>query len=179
MSEQDSFYEEEAYQDEDLDEILNQPVDEDEMIQAVNEETEWELSEEEEGLYKRLQAKVQRQDMILKTFAALEEKPSEEDITDFKAKHGEAYLVSLSEKENFIFRPLKRQEWRNLMQQTSKLDEYKKSEAIAIRGVVWPQLNNMNVGSLAAGTVDTLRDLVLEASNFMTPDRAVQLVRKL
>lgn len=178
MQEQDNFYTEDVYVDENLDEILNTPVEEDEEL-YLDAAEDFSLTEDEEKELKRLQAKVKRQDVILRTFASLEERPSDEEIENFKRIHGECYLASFSEKENFLFRPLKRQEWRQLMAQTAKLDEYKKSEAIVMRGTVFPQLNNINIGGLAAGTVDSLRDLILEASNFMTPDRSVQLVRKL
>lgn len=173
----DSFYDEEAYVDENLDEILEQPTEEEEFY--ATEEDFSELTEEEEEQLKRLQAKVKRQDLILKTWASLEQKPSEEEIQQYRNLYGEIYLASFGEKENFLFRPLKRQEWRNLMSQTQKLDEFKKSEAIVMRGTVFPKLNNINIGGLTAGTIDSLRDLILEASNFMTPDRAIQLVRKL
>lgn len=175
---EDSFYDETAYVDQDLDELLEAPLDDEEELLVLDED-EFELSQEEEKELKRLQAKLKRQDIILRTFASLEERPTDEQIEGFKQQYGECYLASFSEKENFLFRPLKRQEWRNLMAQTAKLDEFKKSEAIVMRGIVFPKLNNMNIGSLAAGTVDSLRDLILEASNFMSPDRSVQLVRKL
>jgi len=181
MQEQDEFYDENAdgveYIDENLDEILEQPIEEDE--QFFFEDDDVELSEEEQQELQRLQAKLKRQDIILQTFASLEERPSDEEIEGYKRQYGECYLASFSEKENFLFRPLKRQEWRQLMSQTAKLDEFKKSEAIVIRGIVFPKISNVNIGSLAAGTVDSLRDLILEASNFMSPDRSVQLVRKL
>ena len=176
IEEKDGFYSDE-YEDEDLDAIMDEPLAED--LNLIDEDEDIEMSEEDELELRRLQAKAQKQDMILRIFTSLQEKPSQEEIEGFKHQYGECYLVSFSEQENFLFRPLKRQEWRTMMTQTAKLDEFKKSEAIVIKGIVWPALNNINIGGLTAGTVETLRDLILEASNFMTPDRAVQLVRKL
>jgi len=177
MTEENVLEQDDFYVDQDLDSIMEEPLEED--IKLLDENEDIELTEDEEVELRRLQAKAQKQDIILKVFSSLKKKPSEEEIENFKHQYGECYLVSFSEQENFLFRPLKRQEWRTLMAQTAKLDEFKKSEAIVIKGVVWPKLNNINIGGLTAGTVETLRDLILEASNFMTPDRAVQLVRKL
>lgn len=173
---EDNFYDEEAYVDENLDEILEMPTEED---QQHYEEDYSEMTDEENQELQRLQAKLKKQDLIMRTWASLEVRPSEDDIENFKKQFGECYLASFSEKENFLFRPLKRQEWRSLMSQTAKLDEFKKSEGIVMKGTVFPKLNNINIGGLSAGTIDSLRDLILEASNFMTPDRAIQLVRKL
>ena len=108
-----------------------------------------------------------------------EKKPTEQEVEKFKNMHGEVYFISLAEKENFIFRPLKRHEWRSLMAKVAKVDDFKKAEAVVIAGVVWPKLSEITTSALSAGSIDALRDMILEASNFMTPDRAVQLVRKL
>ena len=173
----DSFYNTEEYADEDLDGIISAATEE--QLKTLPNDGDYTLSKEEEETYQKLQEKVRRQDIIIKTYLALEKRPNEDEINKLKLTHGEIYFISMTEKEHFIFRSLKRQEWRNLMATIAKLDDFKKAEAIVMKGVVWPQLNNIAVGGLSAGTIDALRDMILEASNFMTPDRAVQLVRKL
>ena len=104
---------------------------------------------------------------------------SDEQVAQWKTVHGEVYLVSFSEKENFIFRPIKRQEWNHLMTQIAKIPEEKKTEAIMMKAVVWPKLSDSNISSVSAGTPEALKALILEASNFIPPERAVQLVRPL
>lgn len=173
----DNFYNED-YENADLDSVLNETTQEEiETLPLDSENTA--LSKEEEEQFKKLQEKVRRNDLIMKTYLALEKKPTEEEVEKFKNIHGEIYFISLTEKENFIFRPLKRHEWRSLMTRVAKIDDFKKAEAVVIAGVVWPKLNEIAVSALSAGSIDALRDMILEASNFMTPDRAVQLVRKL
>ena len=173
----DNFYNEE-YENEDLDGVMAGVTEEDvETLPLDGGDTA--LTKEEEQQFKRLQEKVRRNDLIMKTYLNLEKKPTEEDVEKFKNIHGEVYFISLTEKENFIFRPLKRHEWRSLMTRVAKVDDFKKAEAIVITGIVWPKLSEITVSALSAGSIDALRDMILEASNFMTPDRAVQLVRKL
>ena len=65
------------------------------------------------------------------------------------------------------------------MANIAKLDDFKKSEAIVAKGVLHPVLSNVNIGALSAGTVDTLKEVILRASNFMPPELAMSLVRKL
>ena len=65
------------------------------------------------------------------------------------------------------------------MSKIDKLDSFKKSEAIVAKGVLFPVLNQQNMNVLSAGTVETLKELILQASNFMAPEYATQLVRKL
>ena len=173
----DNFYNEE-YENEDLDGVMA-GVTEDDVETLPLDGGDTTLTKEEEQQFKRLQEKVRRNDLIMKTYLNLEKKPTEEDVEKFKNIHGEVYFISLTEKENFIFRPLKRHEWRSLMTRVAKVDDFKKAEAIVIAGIVWPKLSEITVSALSAGSIDALRDMILEASNFMTPDRAVQLVRKL
>lgn len=182
MDQNDLFYDE-SYQGEEeinLDEILATPVEEDDFIQVEDEEREdWEMSMEEERIFKELLSKKERQDSIMKTYMALENKPSEEQLEEWKRQYGDIFLISLSERENFVFRALRRQEWRQLVAQIQKLNEQKKAEAICVRGVLFPKLNELSVSTLTAGAPETIRNMILEASNFIEPERAITLVRKL
>ena len=138
------------------------------------------LTAEEKRVYEVIQQKLRMTDPILQALEDMKDKPTDAQITSFKERTGdEVYFISLSEKENFLFRPIRRQEWRTLMATIAKLDDFKKSEAIVAKGTLHPVLSNVNIGALSAGTVDTLKEVILRASNFMPPDMAVSLVRKL
>ena len=170
------------YAEQNLDNILSMDIDEIQKDIPVDQpEADYLLSEEEEKQLQELLKKKSQSDFIMQTFKSLEKRPTEEDIEALKVKYGEVYLVSLSEKENFLFRPLKRREWGELMQrfEKAKLPDRQRTEGIVMAGVVWPVLNQANINVLSAGGVDTIRNLILEASNFMEPERAVTLVRKL
>jgi hypothetical protein len=154
---------------------------EDKQIPVEVEKSPYLLTDEEEEQLGFLLKKKSESDLIMQTFKSLERGPTEDEIENFKNKHGDIYLISLSDSENFLFRPLKRQEWRELMQrfEKSKLSEQQRTEGIVMSGVVWPTMNQANINILTAGAPETIRNLILEASNFMEPERAVTLVRKL
>jgi len=166
-----------GFKDIDLDQHLAEGYSEDEMTEE--ESFLQDLTPEEQALLKKIQEKQMQQDHILETFRQLENKPTDDEIEHLKNQVGDVFLVSFSEKENFLFRSLKRLEWRGLMQQIQKLDDMKKAEAIVIKACLFPQMNQQNINVLTAGAVETLRDLILQASNFMGPEIAMQLVRKL
>lgn len=176
----DNFYDETSEQN--LDDIMAAELEKlDQDIPVEVESSPYLLSKEEEKQLEVLLEKKKQSDFIMQTFKSLEKRPSDNDIESLKAKFGDVYLVSLSEKENFLFRPIKRNEWRELMQrfEKAKLPEQQRTEGIVMAGVVWPVLNQANINVLTAGAPDTIRNLILEASNFMEPERAVTLVRKL
>ena len=165
-----------------LDDVLSAELkDPEQEIPVEIEDVPYLLTNAEEKELERLLGKKKNSDFIMQTFKSLEKRPSDEEIELLKAKYGEVFLVSLSERENFLFRPIKRAEWRELMQrfEKAKLPEQQRTEGIVMAGVVWPVLNQANINVLTAGAPDTIRNLILEASNFMEPDRAVALVRKL
>lgn len=180
----DTFYEEDfqpaELEEHDLDHILE--TDPEYFTEEYREEEaqeDFRMSEDEEQLLAELLKKKEKEDLVMKTYKSLEQRPSEEQIEEWKKRFGDVYLVSLSEHENFLFRPLKRLEWNQLTAQILKLPEAKKTEAILMRAVIFPKLTQNNVQVLTAGAPDTIRNLILEASNFIEPDRAVRLVRKL
>lgn len=137
------------------------------------------LTPEEQALLKKIEEKQMQQDPIMEVFRQLETKPSEDEIERLKTQVGDVFLVSFSEKENFLFRSLKRLEWRALINQIQKLDDMKKSEAIVLKATLFPVMNQQTINALTAGAVETLKELILQASNFMGPEVAMQLVRKL
>lgn len=152
----------------------------DESSMSPEEEVFASLSAEEKILYNKIQQKLRMTDPVLQALEEMKDAPTPEMIESFKAATGdEVYFISLSAQENFVFRPIRRQEWRTLMNQIAKLDEMKKAEAVVAKGVLHPKLSSANIGALSAGTVETLKEMILRASNFMDPVQAVSLVRKL
>lgn len=152
----------------------------DESSMSPEEEVFASLSAEEKALYNKVQQKLRMTDPVLQALEEMKDAPTAEMIESFKAATGdEVYFISLSAQENFVFRPIRRQEWRTLMNQIAKLDEMKKAEAVVAKGVLHPKLSGANIGALSAGTVETLKEMILRASNFMDPVQAVSLVRKL
>jgi len=170
--------EEKEFQDVDLDTHLSASAseypDEIEMDPVLAD-----LSDEEKELLIKIEDKRMKQDFIIQTFKELEHRPTDEEIEGYKGQVGDVFLLSLSEKENFVFRPLKRLEWRALIQKIQKLDEMKQAEAICMKSCLWPRLDQQNINVLTAGAVETLRDSILQVSNFMGPETAMQLLRKL
>lgn len=168
--------EEQTFQDIDLDKHLSEDFTESEMDQDP---VLADLTDEEKALLEKIKKKQEEQDFVIQTFKELEHRPSDEEIEGYKQQVGDVFLMSLSEQENFVFRPLKRLEWRTLMQKIQKLDEMKKAEAVVMRGTLWPKLDQQNINVLTAGSIETMRDMILQVSNFIAPETAMQLVRKL
>jgi hypothetical protein len=138
------------------------------------------LTEDEKALLKKVQEKQAQIDPIMGGFKLLTNKPTEEQIEVWRKTYGKVFTIGLDEDEYYIFRPLRRIEWRSLMQALSKQpDELKRKEAIVQRAVLWPALTPDKVSGVSAGTPETLYEMILQCSNFLLPQEAMQCVRKL
>ena len=92
--------------------------------------------------------------------------PTQEQIDEWKAKHGDIFVATFGE-EKYIYRPLKRFEYKQILSvnQTADAKTYAE-EKVAEKCIVWPQIDPTKISTLKAGTISTLVDLIMAASNF-------------
>jgi hypothetical protein len=106
--------------------------------------------------------------------------PSRADVDAHKRLHGDVFVSFFSETEAYLWRALKRGEYRSLQEAAaSNTDQLKLEEAIVEKCVIWPKLDKTAFDSMKAGTFSTLSGQIMENSNFMAPPVAAQLVFKL
>lgn len=118
-----------------------------------------------------------RVDPIMESWGARKKGPSDEQINMWKDQFGEVYLMSFDLNDNFVWRPVTRLEYKNIVQ-TAK-DDAHYQEMLVQRCVLWPQIGPEHLTGGKAGTIPTLHSVIMEGSNFLEPDQAVMLVRKL
>jgi len=159
---------------------LDYPEELEQTIMKPDEDMMEAVQEEQDLLAPKPEAQPQV-DPVMDGFENLKGKPSDKQIEDWKGQHGKVFTVGLDTDEYYVFRSLRRQEWRNLMKVLAKYeDEMKKKEHVVARAVLWPDLKVSGaMARLSAGTPDTIYELVLQASNFLMPQEALTLVRKL
>ena len=109
--------------------------------------------------------------------------PSQDHINQLKAVHGEVFCSGFSDEELYIWRPLRRNEFKELQQGLSagQFDQFGYEEMIVQKCVLWPALGATPSVSLntKAGTVTTLADQIMQNSNFLPPQLVARLVQKL
>jgi hypothetical protein len=98
---------------------------------------------------------------------------TQEQIAEWKSKYGDIYLISLGE-EKFVYRPIKRFEYKTIMANTEANRAFNE-EKIVQMCVVYPVLDVTKIPTLKAGTITTLVELVMAASNFGITEEPVKL----
>lgn len=98
---------------------------------------------------------------------------TQEIIQELKSKFGEVYKVNLNG-QDFVYRPLKRVEYKSIVN-AADVNRSFSEEQIVSKCLVFPELDATTLSAEKAGTVTTLTDLIMIASNFGVQEEPVKL----
>lgn len=126
---------------------------------------------------------------ILSLLSADENAPSLEQIDAWKEKHGKngLHVMSFGDNDNYIYHHLTRGEWKKIkeimkqLQQSENADELeeKLKEKVVCSCIVWPTADQQWLDNSKAGVVDSLYQMILLNSGFLTPQQAMLLTTQL
>jgi hypothetical protein len=106
----------------------------------------------------------------------IENGPTQEEINDWKTKFGDVYVATFGNNEKYVYRPLRRFEYKQILQVNQGTESRTfAEEKVAQMCVVWPKLDPTKFTTLKAGTISTLVDLIMAASNFGINEEPVKL----
>lgn len=98
--------------------------------------------------------------------------PTWADVAEWKSKYGEIYHVSING-QDYIFRPLTRLEYKNIMRAREN-DPYYREEKACETCVLWPKdFRGAVLANAPAGVPTILAEHIMERSGF-TPDTAAK-----
>lgn len=126
---------------------------------------------------------------ILGMLASDENAPSFEEIEGWKEKFGKngIHIMSFGDNDNYIYHHLTRGEWKKIKEVMKRLRESenaeeleeKLKEKVVCGCVLWPEANAEWLDSSKAGVVDSLYQMILLNSGFLTPQQAMLLTTQL
>jgi hypothetical protein len=105
----------------------------------------------------------------------IENGPTQEQINEWKSKFGEVYVATFSPAEKYVYRPLRRLEYKQILQLGQADNKTFAEEKVAQMCIVWPDIDPTKLATLKAGTISTVVDLVMAASNFGVTEEPVKL----
>lgn len=113
-------------------------------------------------------------------FAILEgipNSPSKEQVDHWKGRH-EVKMSMFSEKEAFLWRPISWQEYKMLQQSAAENPQNPNyfDEQLIYKCVLWPSIMPETLPTQKGGTIPTLSQQIMEGSNFIPPQVAMNLV---
>jgi len=102
--------------------------------------------------------------------------PTQEKIDEWKSKHGDVYVAPFSDTEKYVYRPIRRVEYKQILG-LGNLQESKTfaEEKVAQMCILWPEIDATKLSAQKAGTISTLVDLIMAASNFGISEEPIKL----
>lgn len=102
--------------------------------------------------------------------------PTYNDIEQWKSQYGEdVYLTEFDEKNIFVWRPIRRKEYKDI-QKIPNADQWYKEERICDKVVLFPKnYGHMHMSNGKAGIPTLLADMILEKSGFVARNGAMRL----
>ena len=118
----------------------------------------------------------QKQDPYL-ILAEVPGAPTRDQVEQWKSTH-EIKMSMFSEKEVFLWKPITWQEYKMLQQAATENPQNPNyfDEQLIYKCVVWPQILPETLPLLKGGTIPTLSQQIMEGSNFIPPQMAMNLV---
>lgn len=101
--------------------------------------------------------------------------PTQEQINEWKVKHGEVYVATFSNEEKYVYRPLKRFEYKQILSLGQQDNKSFAEEKVAQFCILWPIIDPAKLATFKAGTISTLVDLIMAVSNFGIQEEPVKL----
>lgn len=119
-------------------------------------------------------------------------KPTNQQIEEWKAEHGDIFVSGFSESEMYIWRPVQRKEWVHLQtefqgavlkaqeaQNASMMPtQFELEEEVLDLCLIWKS-KEVEWAKSKGGTVSSLYEQIMQKSNFVNPQGASLLVAKL
>lgn len=133
---------------------------------------------------------VEMKDQILQILSNLENAPSEEIIDAWKEKYGKSgvHVMAFGEDDVYIYHHLTRGEWKKIKEIMNRLKEKssdaeeieeKLKEKVVLYCVLFPKTNEEWLDNCKAGVLDSLYQMILLNSGFLTPQQAMLLTTQL
>ena len=118
-----------------------------------------------------------RTDPVIDGFGKLSGHPDQAQVDQWKNLYGEVHLLGLDETTMYIFRPIRRLEYKGMVQNSQ--DEAAFQEQIIQKCVLWPKFSPEMLAGCKGGDIEALFTAIMECSNFLQPQVVLSLVRKL
>lgn len=107
--------------------------------------------------------------------------PSKAQIDSWKTQYGNVFATQMPISGSlYIYRPISRLEWKQLQSiAPANADSGWIDEQLVNRCVLFPSMDSEKVATSLAGTVETITQQILSASDFYAENVAISLIHKL
>jgi hypothetical protein len=162
---------------------------EQEVVKKKQESEMKRMQEMQEEVIEEKQVAPDMRSQILELLSGEDNPPSEEMINAWKERYGKngIHVMAFGEGEVYIYHHLTRGEWKKIkelmarLQETEDADEVeeKLKEKVVLYCILFPSVDTSWLDQCKAGVLDSLYQMILLNSGFLTPQQAMLLTTQL
>ena len=134
------------------------------------------VEEQDEAITVNFAKEVEEEDVNLAEQEIFPGGPTYNDLEGWKAQYnGEIYLTEFDEDSIFVWRPIKRKEYKDIAK-IQNADQFYKEERVCEKAILFPEKYSfMHMSMGKAGIPTLLNELILEKSGFVAKTGAMRL----
>lgn len=158
-------------------------------LEALSQQVKPKQEEKVEEVIQEETPQADLRDQIMSLLSGEENPPTEEMIDAWKGAYGKSgiHVMAFGEGEVYIYHHLTRGEWKKLkelmarLQESSNADDIEEQlkEKVVMHCILWPSLSPDWLDKCKAGVIDSLYQMILLNSGFLTPQQAMLLTTQL
>ena len=103
--------------------------------------------------------------------------PTIYDLEGWRDSYGVLHMSSVTGDDIYIWRILKRQEYKGLFRTGAMNDRIRSEDAIIRKCLLYPRPNDVFMTSSGAGIITTLKDQIMYQSGFISEQQALSLIK--
>lgn len=141
-------------------------------VQGIDESLDEETPEEQPAAKTPIQE-------LLDVLAAYEDTPDEFQLTQWQELYGKYYASSISEEDVYIWKTLKRLEYRAIANSGAMEQQDALEAAVVKKCLLYPGSSSTFFAGVDAGIVPTLFKQIMYQSGFVSDEAAIAMIRRI
>lgn len=114
---------------------------------------------------------------LVKAMAHIQDAPDYDTVLDWKETYGAIYTQTTNGDDFYLFRPLKRLEYKKMVASGAAAKEDRYEEALVKKCLLWPIPDSKFIAEANAFLISTLRKQIEFKSGFVPDNIAIELIR--
>lgn len=115
---------------------------------------------------------------LIAALDGIDDAPKEYELEEWKELYGQFHVSTILGDDNlYIWRTIKRQEYKQLINSGIAKNQIMYEEAVIIRCALWPKYTKEKISKTEAGVIETLAKQILFQSGFVPDQMALNMIK--
>lgn len=121
----------------------------------------------------------QKLNILAEMVSKFDKAPDIADLYGWKERHGKIFVATIHGDEIFIFRTIKRNEYKEMAANGLLEKPISTQDAVIRKTLLWPKPDAIFMSTSDAGVIDTIFECVMYSSGFVSKQQALSMVDRI